>query len=98
MTAEPGAGWDRLRKSYEKGSAGKEQLAALQIGINERLALPPDSEAFPATPSGVVAVNVGNDEDFGGGDRSDFGQNLGLVGCSVTVDGAPLVERGKLVR
>jgi leucyl aminopeptidase (aminopeptidase T) len=97
MTAQPGRGWDTLRASYTNAPAGKERLAALQLGVNDKLALPADTSAFPVTPSGVMAINLGNDEAFGGSNRVDWDANFGMVGCSLLVDGKLLVDRGKLL-
>ncbi len=94
MTAA--SGLERLRTVYEAHGPGKEQLGAIDIGINPGVRLPKGSKALNYVAAGLVTVAVGNNTWAGGDVDVSFGLNCHLLGCMLTVDDTPIVEKGGL--
>jgi leucyl aminopeptidase (aminopeptidase T) len=96
MTAE--SGLERLQAVYKAHGPGKEQLGAIDIGINPGVRLPEGSKALNYVAAGIVTVALGNNTWAGGDVDVFFGLNCHLGGCTVKVDDTVVVESGKLMR
>jgi aminopeptidase len=80
--------WDRA-----KGDPGRERLAYLDIGVNPR-----GRQGFlqDVIAAGNVYVAVGNNDEVGGKNNSDFYLGASLTGATVTVNGRSVVKDGAL--
>jgi leucyl aminopeptidase (aminopeptidase T) len=94
MTAASGD--DRLQAVYKAHSPGKEAFGAVDIGINPGVRAPAGSKLVSFVAEGTVTVALGNNAWAGGDVGVAFGLSCHLPRCTLSVDGKPLVERGKL--
>jgi leucyl aminopeptidase (aminopeptidase T) len=94
MTAE--SGLERLQKVYQAHGEGKDALGSIDVGINPGVRAPAGSKLVSFVAEGTVTVALGNNAWAGGDVNSPFGLNLHLAGCTLTVDGKAVVEKGKL--
>lgn len=92
MTAE--AGLERLEAVYRAHGKGKDELGAVDVGINPGVRVPPGSKALNYVAAGMVTVALGNNTWAGGDNGVFFGLNCHLPGCTLEVDDAVVVERG----
>lgn len=90
------SGLERLEKVYKSHEAGKELLGVIDIGINPNIPQPKGNKALTWVASGMVTVMLGNNSWAGGDNNSPFGLTCHLPGCTLTVDGKTLVDKGKL--
>jgi leucyl aminopeptidase (aminopeptidase T) len=90
------SGLERLQAVYKAHGKGKEDLGAIDIGINPGLRLPEGSKALNYIAAGMVTVALGNNTWAGGDNAVFFGLNCHLLGCTLKVDDTPVVEAGKL--
>jgi leucyl aminopeptidase (aminopeptidase T) len=77
----------------------RDRIGELNIGVNPRLAV---LAGLPAIPyygygAGVVRVSVGDNAESGGPYRSSYHQWFFLTDATVTADGRPVIEHGRLV-
>ncbi|MFO0844637.1 MAG: aminopeptidase [Gemmataceae bacterium] len=94
MTAE--SGLDRLEKVYRAHGEGKDALGAIDVGLNPGVRAPTGSKLVSFVAEGTVTVALGNNAWAGGDVNSPFGLNLHLPGCTLTIDGRAVVEKGRL--
>lgn len=88
-------GGPAFTKAYaEAPKDGRDRLGYFSIGLNPELAGCPQLED---QEMGAVMLRVGGNAFAGGKNRSPFGSWLTLAGANVTVDGTPLLARGRLV-
>lgn len=85
-----------LREAYEAGGAGKDALALIDIGINPGVRAPSDKPIHLWSKAGNVSISLGDNGWAGGDISSGFGIATYLVNGTVSVDGTPLVQDGKL--
>jgi aminopeptidase len=91
------SGLEPLQAFYAAAGPGKDLVGVVDIGINSAVKAPQESALRVWSQAGTVSVVVGNNTWAGGDNQVNFF----LVGSSpkstVTVDGKPLVQEGKLV-
>lgn len=91
------SGIDALKPLYDAAGPGKDVLSTLSLGINPEIRLPAGVKPNAACPMGMVTIGIGNNTRAGGDDTCPFALLLYLPGSTLTVDGAALVDAGKLV-
>jgi leucyl aminopeptidase (aminopeptidase T) len=94
MTAD--SGMARLKEVYAAHGKGKDELGAIDVGINPGVQPPKGSKAVSYVAAGTVTVAVGNNTWAGGDNAVFFGLNCHLPGCTLKVDDAVLVEGGAI--
>ncbi|MBA3659605.1 MAG: aminopeptidase [Gemmatimonadales bacterium] len=95
MTAR--SGLERLRRFYDAALAGKDELGAVDIGINPDVNIPEHSRMVGWMPAGMVTVAVGENLWAGGNNSSASGVVPFLPGTTLMVEGTPVVREGRLV-
>ncbi len=95
MTAK--SDMSRIKADYDAAGTGKEEFAAIDIGINPDIRIIPNSKMTAWVPAGMVSVGIGNN-GWAGGDNIKityglFGQ---IEGATVKADDMTLVAEGKL--
>jgi len=83
-----------VRPQWDKGKPGKDRLGGFQIGLNPRARSGFLSDYIVA---GSVYVLIGENEEFGGRNKTNFAMAGTLTGAKVTVDGTAIVEGGRIV-
>ena len=94
MTAEEGL--EPLQAAYSAAGPGKDLLGVIDIGINSGIQSPDGSPVHVWAKAGTITVGVGDNSWAGGDNRASFGFAAYSPGSSLTVDGKPVVENGKL--
>jgi aminopeptidase len=94
MTAQ--SGLDPVKASYDAAGAGKDILSVVDIGLNSSLKIPDDNPIHAWSKAGRVTVVIGSNTWAGGTNQVNFGLSPSAAGATVTVDGTPLVQDGKL--
>ncbi|MCP4248709.1 MAG: aminopeptidase [bacterium] len=94
MTAA--SGLEPLKKLYDSCGGDKDEFAAIDIGINPNVRIPPNSRLVAWMASGMISVGVGSNIWAGGTNASEFGLYVHLPGGTLTVDGRELIENGAL--
>jgi leucyl aminopeptidase (aminopeptidase T) len=94
--AGSGPGFELLKAAYDAAGEGKDVFAAVDFGINPNIRLPESSPVATWVPAGTVTVGVGNNVWAGGENRTPYGYFVSLPGTTVTLDGEPVVEAGRL--
>jgi aminopeptidase len=95
MTAEEGL--EPLQAAYNAAGQGRDLLGVIDIGVNSGIQSPDGSPVHVWAKAGTVTVSVGDNTWAGGDNRASFGFAAYSPGSSVTVDGKPLIQDGKLV-
>jgi hypothetical protein len=95
MTAK--SGLEPLKASYDAAGPGKDMLSLLDIGINPSLKVPDDNPIHVWSKAGRVTVVVGNNGWAGGNNVVNFALAPSSPGMTLTVDGKPLIQDGKLL-
>jgi leucyl aminopeptidase (aminopeptidase T) len=95
MTAK--SGLEPLKASYDAAGPGKDVLSVLNIGINPSLKVPDDNPIHAWSKAGRVTVVVGNNTWAGGTNQVNFALSPSSPGATLTVDGKPLIQDGKLL-
>jgi leucyl aminopeptidase (aminopeptidase T) len=95
MTAKDGL--EPLQAAYDAAGPGKDLLGVIDIGINPGIRSPERSPVHVWGKAGTVTVQVGNNTWAGGNNQVNFGIPAYSPGSTLTVDGKPLVQEGKLV-
>lgn len=95
MTAKKGL--EPLQAAYDAAGPGKDLLGVIDIGINPGIKSPDRSLVHVWGKAGTVTVSVGNNTWAGGNNQVSFGVAAYSPGSTLTVDGKPLVQEGKLV-
>jgi leucyl aminopeptidase (aminopeptidase T) len=81
---------------YNAAGPGKDELGWLSIGLNPDIAIPRGIKPQCPTPAGMVTLGLGGNLWAGGDNAEPYSLALYLPGCTVTVDGAPLIKDGTL--
>jgi leucyl aminopeptidase (aminopeptidase T) len=85
-----------LRAAYDAAGGAKDRFGYIDIGLNPETKLPVGTGRVIWTAPGSVALGLGDNRTFGGTNTSDFGMAAQLGGATVTVDGTPVVVKGRL--
>ncbi|MFQ5805279.1 MAG: aminopeptidase [Phycisphaerae bacterium] len=94
MTAK--SGLRPLKEFYDACGAGKNEFAAIDIGINPNVRIPAGSRMVAWMASGMITVGIGPNTWAGGENTSEFALFTHLPGSTLTVDKKILVENGVL--
>jgi hypothetical protein len=86
-----------VQEAYAAGSAGRDLFAWADFGVNRSMHLPTGIwGAGPSMVGGYVTAGMGNDLPQGGSNHSSFDFSSSIPDATVTVEGAPIVRRGRL--
>ncbi len=96
MTGD-GLGFANYKARYDAAGEGRDAFGALDIGLNPRIRLPEGNGYGSFLPEGDVTMGFGNDIVFGGENDADWGDVHFMQGATVTIDGEPLVQDGRLM-
>ena len=80
--------------NYATASGAKDRFGSFGIGLNGKI-LPGYLNSYYAR--GAVTVGIGDNRDLGGANESSYGFSGFHAHATVTVDGKPVVEDGRLV-
>jgi leucyl aminopeptidase (aminopeptidase T)/transposase len=86
-------GMEYFQESYDRAPAGKDRIASLAIGLNDRLHRAPLLEDQGL---GTVTVSLGRNDHLGGRTKTPWWAWAFLTEGELLVDGKPLLKRGKL--
>jgi leucyl aminopeptidase (aminopeptidase T) len=95
MTAK--SGLEPLKAIYDAAGTGKDLPGVIDIGINSGVKAPEGKAVHVWSQAGTVTVVVGNNTWAGGDNQVQFAVLGTAPKSSLTVDGKPLVESGRLV-
>jgi len=91
-----GPGFDAMKKDYEAtADPGKDMLSYLDFGINPNLKIWPASKVGNWVQAGMVSIGTGNNTWAGGDNKAAFDAGGHLPGCTVTLDGKTIIEKGE---
>ncbi len=96
FTAKKDADLKLLRERYNAAPAGKELFGGLDLGINTSVKAPAGSRFVSWVAAGTISIGAGNNIWAQGDNDVPFGIYAHLPGGTLTVDGKPLIENGKL--
>jgi aminopeptidase len=85
--------YDSFQKVYEPSSGDKDQVAYLSIGLNQAVR---PGFLGDAMSLGTVSIGIGENQYLSGENHSSFQGQASLSKATVTVDGQPIVHKGKL--
>jgi aminopeptidase len=91
------SGLEPLQALYEVAGPGKDLVGVIDIGINSAVKAPQESPLRVWSQAGTVSVVVGNNTWAGGDNQVNFDVVGSSPNSTVTIDGKPLVQDGKLV-
>jgi leucyl aminopeptidase (aminopeptidase T) len=91
-----GGGFAALKARYDGAAEGKEALAGIDVGLNPEVKLPAATRVQNTMPAGMVSIWTGDNTWAGGENRATFSLQAYAPGATLTVDGAPIVEGGRL--
>lgn len=86
----------RLKERYDKAGEGKDEFAAIDIGINPNVKIPEGTNMQAWMAEGMVTVGIGNNIWSGGDNNVGFSLFFHLLNTTLKIDGKPVVENGKL--
>jgi leucyl aminopeptidase (aminopeptidase T) len=95
MTGE-GPGLERYKAQYDAAGEGRDAFGLLDLGLNPRVTVPEGSRLVTFLPAGSVSLGYGNNTWAGGENDVNWGPLHSIQGATVTVDGNPLVQDGRL--
>lgn len=91
-----GPGFDAMKKDYDATTdAGKDMLSYVDFGINPNLKIWPASKVGNWVQAGMVSLGTGNNTWAGGDNKAAFDAGGHLPGCTVTLDGKTIIEKGE---
>ena len=91
-----GPGFDAMKKEYDATTdPGKDLFSYLDFGINPNLKIWPASKVGNWVQAGMVSVGTGINTWAGGDNKSPFSLGGHLGGCTVTLDGQTIIEKGE---
>ncbi len=88
------AGGRSFASEYRAAGPGKDRPAFLEVGLDPDVRNGPTIEE---AERGAVTVGIGRNVGFGGKTKSDFFGYITLGEATVSVDGRPLLRRGRVV-
>jgi leucyl aminopeptidase (aminopeptidase T) len=98
MTAMTGTGpgFDSMKKAYDATTdPGKDLLSYIDFGINPNVKIWPASKLGNWVQAGMVSIGTGNNMWAGGDNKAAFDAGGHLGGCTVTLDGKTIIEKGE---
>jgi leucyl aminopeptidase (aminopeptidase T) len=95
MTAKDGI--EPVQAAFDAAGPGRDALAVIDVGINPGIKSPENIPVHVWGKAGSVSVSVGNNAWAGGNNQVSFSLDAYSSGSTLTVDGKPLVQDGKLV-
>jgi leucyl aminopeptidase (aminopeptidase T) len=95
MTAKSGI--EPFKKIYDLAEAGKEELSAIDIGINPNIPQKPLIKLGAWMPAGMITIGVGNNIWAGGENKIPFVAYFFLPGSTLKIDEKVVVKEGKLM-
>ena len=91
-----GPGFDAMKKDYDAtADTAKDLLSYVDFGINPNLKIWPASKLGNWVQAGMVSLGTGNNTWAGGDNKATFGTGGHLGGCTVTLDGKTIIEKGE---
>lgn len=91
-----GPGFDAMKKDYDAVTdPGKDLFSYVDFGINPNLKIWPASKIGNWVQAGMVSLGTGNNTWAGGDNRASFDAGGHLGGCTVTLDGKTIIEKGE---
>jgi len=91
-----GPGFDAMKKEYDAVTdPGKDLFSYIDFGINPNLKIWPASKVGNWVQAGMVSVGTGFNTWAGGDNRASFDAGGHLTGCTVTLDGKAIIEKGE---
>lgn len=80
--------------NFETATGPKDRIGSFGIGLNSKI-VPGYLDSFYA--QGAVTIGIGDNRDLGGSNESSYGFSAFQGHATVTIDGKPVVEEGRLV-
>lgn len=91
-----GPGYEEWKKAYDAVSdPGKDLISYVDFGINPNLKVWPASKIGNWVQAGMVSIGTGNNTWAGGDNKAGFDLGGHLPGCTVTLDGKTIIEKGE---
>ena len=91
-----GPGFDAMKKDYDAVTdPGKDLFSYIDFGINPNLKIWPASKVGNWVQAGMVSLGTGNNMWAGGDNKASFDAGGHLPGCTVTLDGKTIIEKGE---
>lgn len=91
-----GPGFDAMKKDYDAVTdPGKDLFSYVDFGINPNLKIWPASKIGNWVQAGMVSLGTGNNTWAGGDNKASFDAGGHLAGCTVTLDGKTIIEKGE---
>jgi leucyl aminopeptidase (aminopeptidase T) len=91
-----GPGFEEWKKAYDAVSdPGKDLVSFVDFGINPNLKIWPASKIGNWVQAGMVTIGTGNNTWAGGDNKAGFDVGGHLPGCTVTLDGKTIIEKGE---
>jgi leucyl aminopeptidase (aminopeptidase T) len=84
----------KLRKHWEKGTGDKDRIAYFEVGFNPRAET---GYTLNDVAYGAVSIGIGENESFGGKNKSSFSYAGTLAGATVEADRRTVIRKGKIV-
>jgi aminopeptidase len=91
-----GPGFEDWKKAYDAvADPGKDLVSFIDFGINPNLKIWPASKVGNWVQAGMVTIGTGNNLWAGGDNKGGFDVGDHLPGCTVTLDGKTIIEKGE---
>jgi aminopeptidase len=91
-----GPGFDGMKKEYDAVTdPGKDMFSYVDFGINPNLKIWPASKVGNWVQAGMVSLGTGNNIWAGGDNKASFDAGGHIGGCTVTLDGKTIIEKGE---
>jgi leucyl aminopeptidase (aminopeptidase T) len=91
-----GPGFDAMKKDYDAVTdPGKDLFSYVDFGINPNLKIWPASKVGNWVQAGMVSLGTGNNIWAGGDNKASFDAGGHVPGCTVTLDGKTIIEKGE---
>jgi leucyl aminopeptidase (aminopeptidase T) len=91
-----GPGFEEWKKAYDAvADPGKDLVSFIDFGINPNLKIWPASKVGNWVQAGMVTIGTGNNLWAGGDNKAGFDVGDHLPGCTVTLDGKAIIEKGE---
>lgn len=94
-----GAGQAELDAEWARQTGDRDRLAEVIIGTNPVLTTPVGARvpAYWGADAGSVRLRLGDNAESGGALRSSLSASLFVESATVSVDGSPVIEQGRLL-
>ena len=91
-----GPGFDAMKKDYDAVTdSGKDLFSYVDFGINPNLKIWPASKVGNWVQAGMVSLGTGFNTWAGGDNKASFDAGGHVPGCTVTLDGNTIIEKGE---